>query len=173
MNIFLPDHQCGDVAERTEGAAGVGCDHDIDTGEHNKFLVAAADGEHDRPHQQCRSQIIGDRRDNKGQQAGHPEQRAIAQTTADQPGAQRFEDIALLHRIDIGHRHQQKQHQFRVFLQIMAQRNFDQMRNVMRLVVPGNQPPDNACRQHHGLGFAQMSEFLGHHYQVGGEEQQH
>jgi len=55
----------------------------------------------------------------------------------------------------------------------MAQRNFDQMRNVMRLVVPGNQPPDNACRQHHGLGFAQMSKFLGHHYQVGGEKQQH
>ena len=64
-HAFLPDHQCGDVAERAEGAAGVGADDNIDAREQDEALVVAAHRKHHRTHQQGGRQVVRDRRNEK------------------------------------------------------------------------------------------------------------
>jgi hypothetical protein len=66
-DAFLPDHERRDVAEGAEGATCVCGNHDVDAGQGHEARVVAADGQYDCTHQQCSGQIIGDRRDRKGQ----------------------------------------------------------------------------------------------------------
>ena len=120
LDFLLPDHQGGDVTERAEGAAGIGGDHHVDAAEADETRIVRTHGHDHGAHQQGGGQVVGYRRDEERQPACDPEQGAVAEALADQPGAQGIEYLALVHGIDIGHGSQQKQEQFRVFHQVVA-----------------------------------------------------
>ena len=107
----LPDHQRGDVAERTERTTRIGGDHDIDASDGDKARMAAADRQDHGAQQQRGGEVVGDRRDHERQRAGRPEQRAQRQTALDQPHPQRVEQTAIVQRVDERHRGNQEQQQ--------------------------------------------------------------
>jgi len=57
-DALLPHHQGGDVAERAEGAAGIGRYHDVDTGRQHELAIVGAHRQYHRAHQQRRGQIV-------------------------------------------------------------------------------------------------------------------
>ena len=168
---LLPDHQGRDVAKRAERASGIGGDHDIDAGDHDEFAIVSGHGHDHCAHQQGGGQVVGDRRDEERQQAGDPEQGAQAEVLLDQPGAQGREHIQFVHGVDIGHGHQQEQHEFGVFQQIVADRLLDLLAHTVFVVFHCDQRPDDAGRENDRFGLAQVGEFLGHHQRVGHYEE--
>ncbi len=136
----------------------------------NSRLLVAHRHDH-RAHQQGGGQVVSHRRDEEGQQAGHPEERPEAEPLADQPGAQGVEDQALVHGVDVGHGHQQEQHQLGVLEEVVPHRLLRGSACRPGRRRRGDQRPDDAGGEHHRLGLAQMGELLRHHQQVGGDEQ--
>ena len=60
-HTLLPHHQCGDITKGAECATGIGRDHNINTGNGDKFWFVLAHGHHHRAHNQCRGQVVCNR----------------------------------------------------------------------------------------------------------------
>ena len=143
----MPDHQCGDVAKGTERTAGVGADHDVDTGDRHELRLTRTDGQNHRTHNQRGCQVIRDRRDEEGQNTRQPEQCPVAKAFFDQPFTQRVENAALQHGVDVGHRYQEEEEQFSVFEEVVTNGFLDRVRHVVTAVSNRDQDPDQACCQ--------------------------
>ena len=156
----LPDHQRRDVPERAERAAGVRRHDDIDTGDTDKPPVALANGQHHRAHHERRGQIVDDGRQEKADDTRDPEEPAVTETPAHEPGAQCVEDPPLAHRIDVGHRAQQEQKEFAELDQEMFDGLMGLMVEAAHGILGGDDRPDRARREHDGHGFSQVRELF-------------
>ena len=87
-------------------------------------------------------------------------------------GPQRREDAPLLHRVHIGDRHHEEQHQLAVVEDHMLGGGFERGTPTVRGVDDAEQRPDEARRQHDGLRLAQLNDLLDGHESVGDEEDQ-
>ncbi len=166
----LPDHQCGDVTEGREGAAGVGRDHKRNAGQCHEARRVGADGQNHRAHDQCGGQVVEQGRQEEGQDAGEPEQLAIAEAKVDQLDPQHLEDAAFFQRVHIGDGDQQEQEQLAILLD-----HFERLR--MHLAAASghrigdpDQRPDQPRGHHHGLGFAHLGGFFENHEDIGAHE---
>jgi hypothetical protein len=99
-----------------------------------------------------------------------PEQLSITKALARQPGTQRLGHQAFLHRVDVGHRHQQKQHQFRKLEYVVAGCLLHRMRHVMLRINVRDHGPNQTRRYDHRLGLAQVGKLLRHHQQTSNTE---
>jgi hypothetical protein len=82
---FLPHHERGDVAERTECTTRVGRDNNVDTAEHDERAVGTTDCHDDRCHQQGGREVVSQRGHDERNRAGYPEQFAKRETLLQQP----------------------------------------------------------------------------------------
>ena len=165
-NARLPDHQGGNVPKGAEGPAGVGGNHDINAAQIDEAAVTLGDFHDHRTHQQGRCEVVGNRRNNKSEAAGYPEQGPVTEAFAYQPGTQCIKDAALLQGIDIGHCHQQEQHQFTEFQQGMTKCTLGLIWHAVGDITGADQYPNNACGNQHGFRLAQMQFFFTHHQNV-------
>ena len=133
-------------------------------------MIVATNGHDHGAHEQGGGEIVGQRRDEKGQAAREPEQLAQAEATAHHPGTQGIEHQPVFHGIDIGHGHQQEQHELGVFQQIAPRRLLGGVGHAMNTVFQCDHAPDDAGGQDHRLGFTQLGEFLGHDQGIGGNK---
>ena len=158
--LFLPYHQGRDVAERTERPAGVRRYHNIDTAQDDKSPVAATNRHDDCCHKQRRRQVIGDRRHNKSDKAGYPEQFAQRKTLCKKPGTQHIEYATLIHGVDVGHRGKQEEKQLDEFKEAVAHQFLDYFCLTELRVGHSDQHPDKSRGNHHGLRFPEMNGLL-------------
>jgi hypothetical protein len=112
-------------------AAGVGGDDDVDAGQRDEARCSGTDGDHDGAHDQRRGQVVGHRRQAERQAAGQPEQAAVTEAGAHQPGPQRLEHVPFLERFDVGHRDEQEQQQLGEFEQDVAQGGLSLVRQAL------------------------------------------
>jgi len=75
-------------------------------------------------HERC-GQIVDDRAEDEGKPSHQPEELPVGELQADQLGPQRLEDAPLLHRVDVGDRHDQKQHQLTIVDDRVPGRGFE------------------------------------------------
>ena len=157
---LLPNHECGDVAEWAECAAGVCRNHHIDTRRRDEAGAAAANRNHDSTEHQRRCEIVEHRREEEGHHARRPEERTERQSAGNQPRTKRRKQAALLQRVHIGHRREQKQQQLCIFEQIVTQ---EISRTFEAVLLPGegDQYPSNGRRDDHGLRLAQLGKLFG------------
>ncbi|MNF42569.1 hypothetical protein D3C84_236260 [compost metagenome] len=167
----LPHHQGGDVAKGAEGAAGIGRHHYVDAGEVDEAAIPPRHLEHHAAHQERRGHVVRHRRDEEGQDTREPEQGAQAITRAHQGGAQGIEQPPLLHGVDIGHGHQQEQQQLGIFQQVVTKSVVGQGAEPLLGIDDANHYPDDAGRDQHRLGLAQLQGLLGHHQPIGEHEE--
>ena len=85
---------------------------------------------------------------------------------------QRGEDAPLLHRVHVGDRHDEEQHQLAIVEDHVLGGGFERGTLAMRGVDDAEQRPDEARRQHDGFRLAQLNDFLDGHESVGDEEDQ-
>ena len=171
---ILPHHERGDVAKWAECTAGVCRADEVNETQGDEFGAVDPDGHHHRTDQQGGCQVICHGGQEEGDDAGDPKQLAIAETAIDEPCAEGFEHIALGHRVDVGHRHEQEQHQFGEFAQIVFKYLMDCFRrHAIGLRHPRDLCPNDARRKNHWLGFAHVGKLFGHHQGVGDDEDQH
>ena len=139
---FLPDHQCGDVAERAKRSARVGAHDNIDTGQGHKLGAVPAHSHHHGTHDQCRGQVVRDRRQTKRQGTCDPEQAPVTKALAQQPYPQLVEDTPFQHGVDIGHRHQQEEEQLSVLQEVVPYGVFDFAIGAGGAIGQGHEYPD-------------------------------
>ncbi|CAJ1783232.1 hypothetical protein LMCDFJHI_00879 [Aeromonas salmonicida] len=147
----LPHHQGGDVAKGAEGTAGIGRDHDIDAGKIDEASIPVGDFQHNGAHQECSGEVVGHRRDAKCQPPRQPEQGSQLKAGPDKPGPERIEQISVFHGVDVGHRHQQKQHQLGIFEQGVAKCLLCGRAHAILRVGNPDQDPDHAGGHQHGF----------------------
>jgi hypothetical protein len=164
---FLPDHQGGDVAEGRKGATGVGGDHHVDAGQGHEFLIVPAHGHDHGPHQQRSGQVVGNGRDEKGQQAGHPKNDPQRKPPGHQVGPQRLKHVPLFHGVDVGHGGQQKKKKLGVFQQAVPDGFMGRMGVADANIGNGQQHPDNTGRQQHRFALAQVDDIFQRHQRIG------
>jgi hypothetical protein len=166
-HAFLPHHERRDVAERAEGTAGVGRDHDVDTGRGDEAAMSGPGGHGHCAHDQCRGQVVGDGREEEGKKTGPPENGAQGESSGREPGAQRLKDPAFLQGVDIGHRRQEEQEEPGKFQKVLADRGGRDLGLAVIGVGERDQCPDGPRRDHDGLGLAQAQGFLGDDQGIG------
>ncbi len=167
----LPHHQGGDIAKGTERPSGVGGDHYVDAGKIDKTPITIGHLQHHGAHQERSGQVVCHRRNTKSKPTGQPEQGAQVKAGSHQPGTQGIEQPPILHGVDIGHRHQQEQHQLGIFQQGMAEGLFGCRAHPLSLVGDTDQDPDHPGGHQHGFGLAQLQILFGHHQGVGQHKQ--
>ena len=168
---LLPDHEGGDVPKGAEGAAGIGRHDDVDAAHAHKARVAAAHRQDHRAHQQRGGQVVGNGRQEEGDDAGNPEELAVAELPAHQPAAQRLEDIALGHGVDVGHGDQQEEEERRVLKEVVVQAVLQQLGVMAALLHQiGDDEPDGAGGKDDRLALAQVDELLRHDHGIGDHE---
>ena len=96
----------------------------------------------------------------KRHHARGPEERTERQSSGNQPRTKRRKQVALLQRVHIGHRREQKQQQLCIFEQIVSQ---EISRTFEAVLLPGegDQYPGNGRRDDHGLRLAQLGKLFG------------
>ena len=89
--------------------------------------------------------------DEESQEPGEPEQGAQAEPGPHQAGAQGGKQQPVLHGVDVGHRHQQKQHQLGIFEQGVAKCLLCGRAHAILRVGNPDQDPDHAGSHQHGF----------------------
>ncbi|MNL06622.1 hypothetical protein D3C87_1272620 [compost metagenome] len=166
----LPHHQGGDVAEGAEGAAGIGRHHYVDAGQVDEAAILVGHIEHYCAHQKRSGEVVHYGGDEEGQEPGEPEQGAQAEPGPHQAGAQGGKQQPVLHGVDVGHGHQQEQHQLPIFQQVLPKPLVGQRAQPRVRIDDANGYPDDAGGDQHRLGFSQLQVLFGHHQEVGEHE---
>ena len=150
---FLPNHQRRDIAERRERSAGIGGDHHADAAEREESRRISPQGDHDRADDKRRRQIVEERRQEERDNAGDPEKLPVAQAPSEQPRAQSVKKAALLHRVDIGHRHDDEEKNFREFFNDALGQFVWELGSIRARNAKGDKRPDQPGRYDDRLRF--------------------
>ncbi len=166
-----PGHQRGDIPEGAPSPAGVGSDDDIDRSGDEKGTIGLVDGEEHGREDQSRGQVVGNGRDEKGQQPRQPEELFVAESPGDQLVFEGVKDPPFYQGFDIGHRHKEEEVDLGDLLDefghFLVQRGGIEM--IESVVDPDHhehEGPGEECR----LGLVDLVFLLGGHQDIGDDE---
>ena len=107
-----PGHQGRNVAEGTPGTSRVGGDDDVDGTGDQEMGLGLVDRKEDRREDQRRGEVVGDRRDEKGEQSSQPKELFVAVAPGDQLVFEHVKNPPFDQRLDVGHRHEEEEEDF-------------------------------------------------------------